>query len=226
MKRFAHKRGSVLMELIIVMPVYIVLLAGTFMLGDSLVFGTRLAHSERCRIFDGSTGADIDRRNFYADTRVEGAWTLRTDIKETGRYKLPAYGIAGMLLFGDQTFEGKKEKGKMRMLIDGGTVSVYSKDNGDGRAYKYNVYMLRRNRDLNGGMSWRDNRRHSSQLLCSRDNGGNVEVWKKHVRDEKWHEVINDGAHGNGSLPFPSESDVSAYYTRYGGFMTLLGEEN
>ena len=223
MKRSGHKRGSVLMELIIVMPVYIVLLAGTFMLGDSLVFGTRLAHSERCRIFDGSTGADIDRRNFYADTGVEGAWTLRTDIKETGRYKLPAYGIAGMLLFGDQTFEGTKETGTMRALMDGGTVPVYSKDNDSGRAYRYNVYVLRRNRDLNGGMSWRDNRRNSSQLLCSRDNGGNVEVWRRHVANEGWHGVINDGAAGNGSLPFPSGSGVTACYTRYGGFMTLLG---
>ena len=212
------------MELIIVMPVYIVLLAGTFMLGDSLVFGTRLAHSERCRIFDGSTGTDIDRRNFYADTGVEGAWTLRTDIKETGQYQLPAYGIAGMLLFGDQIFRGKKETGKMRTLIDGGTVSVYSKDNGDGRAYRYNVYVLRRNRDLNGGMSWRDNQRHSSQLLCSRDRSRNVEVWKDHVANEGWHDEIDDGARGNRSQSFPAESKDAAYYKRYQGFMTLLGE--
>ena len=97
-----YKRGSVLMEFIIVIPIYIVLLAGLFMIGDSLMKGTQLAHEERLLAFNNETGDGITRNIFHADVGVLGPWTLRADIKKEGAYLLPEYGIAGMLLFGDR----------------------------------------------------------------------------------------------------------------------------
>ena len=47
-----HRRGSVLMEFIIVFPIYLVLFGGVFMVGDMLVHATRLAVAERNVAFD------------------------------------------------------------------------------------------------------------------------------------------------------------------------------
>jgi hypothetical protein len=230
MKRFAHKRGSVLMEFIIVIPIYIVLLAGLFMIGDSFMKGTQLAHEERLLAFNNETGDGITRNIFHADVGVLGPWTLRADIKKEGAYLLPEYGIAGMLLFGDQTsFRGKKEKGAMRTLMDGGSIPIYSKDNDKDRQFRNNVYMLRRNRDIGDGeLSIRDNRRHSSDLLCAVVGRGGfpAESWSRHVADEKWHDkAINDDVEQKNGKGFPKDQGI-AYYTRHGGFMKLLGEEN
>lgn len=47
-----HNRGSVLMEFIIVFPIYLVLFGGVFMVGDMLVKATRLASADRVLAFD------------------------------------------------------------------------------------------------------------------------------------------------------------------------------
>ena len=57
MKRLGHiidnvRRGSVLMEFIIVFPIYLVLMGGVFMVGDMLVKATRLASADRVLAFD------------------------------------------------------------------------------------------------------------------------------------------------------------------------------
>ena len=224
-----YKRGSVLMEFIIVIPIYIVLLAGLFMIGDSLMKGTQLAHEERLLAFNNETGDGITRNIFHADVDVLGPWTLRADIKKEGAYLLPEYGIAGMLLFGDQTFRGKKETGAMRTLMDGGSIPIYSKDNDKDRQFRNNVYMLRRNRDIGDGeLSIRDNRRHSSDLLCAVGfvgrGGFPAESWSRHVAKERWHnKAINDDVEQKNGKGFTTEQGL-AYYTRYDGFKKLLGE--
>lgn len=52
MKAKRHNRGSVLMEFIIVFPIYLVLFGGVFMVGDILVKATRLASADRVLSFD------------------------------------------------------------------------------------------------------------------------------------------------------------------------------
>ena len=52
MKENRHKRGSVLMEFIIVFPIYLVLFGGVFMVGDMLVKATCLASADRVLAFD------------------------------------------------------------------------------------------------------------------------------------------------------------------------------
>ena len=52
MKANRHNRGSVLMEFIIVFPIYLVLFGGVFMIGDMLVKATRLASADRVLAFD------------------------------------------------------------------------------------------------------------------------------------------------------------------------------
>ena len=47
-----HSRGSVLMEFIIVLPIYLVLFGGVFMIGDMGIHATRLASADRAVAFD------------------------------------------------------------------------------------------------------------------------------------------------------------------------------
>ena len=42
MKANGHRRGSVLMEFIIVFPIYLILFAGTVSIGDMLIHSNRL----------------------------------------------------------------------------------------------------------------------------------------------------------------------------------------
>ena len=52
MKDIRQNRGSVLVEFIIVFPIYLVLFGGVFMIGDMLIKTTRLASADRTRAFD------------------------------------------------------------------------------------------------------------------------------------------------------------------------------
>ena len=52
MNVYRHSRGSVLMEFIIVLPIYLVLFGGVFMIGDMAIHATRLASAERTVAFD------------------------------------------------------------------------------------------------------------------------------------------------------------------------------
>ena len=52
MNVYRHSCGSVLMEFIIVLPIYLVLMGGVFMVGDMLVKATRLASADRVLAFD------------------------------------------------------------------------------------------------------------------------------------------------------------------------------
>lgn len=61
---YKKRRGSVLMEFIIVFPIYLVLFGGVFMIGDMVIKTARLASAERTRAFD--IAAD-DRANSNAD---------------------------------------------------------------------------------------------------------------------------------------------------------------
>ncbi len=64
MKANRHSRGSVLMEFIIVFPIYLVLFGGVFMIGDMAIKTTRLASADRTRAFDVAatprTGQGVD----------------------------------------------------------------------------------------------------------------------------------------------------------------------
>ena len=64
MKANRHNRGSVLMEFLIVVPVYIVIFGGLFMIGAMAIKTTRLASAERTRALDVAAG---DSPNTNAD---------------------------------------------------------------------------------------------------------------------------------------------------------------
>ena len=127
------ERGSVLMELIVVFPIYLVLFGGIFMIGDMLVKASRLPSADRTAAFDVQNAVangwasvlnglfhpalDVsDRRmqpdllsrervsEFYADTRVSGPFSLRAAVKVRNDYALLVTGARGQLSYADWFF--------------------------------------------------------------------------------------------------------------------------
>ncbi len=128
MKDIRQNRGSVLMEFIIVFPIYLVLFGGVFMIGDMLIKTTRLASADRTRAFDVAAtvrgGEDADDslgwprikdylfpitsirednvRNdwyrHYANPNFEGPWTVAVASKVRDEYRLAPW-TKGWLAF-------------------------------------------------------------------------------------------------------------------------------
>ena len=74
MKANRHNRGSVLMEFIIVFPIYLVLMGGVFMVGDMLVKATRLASADRVLAFDIEGNANARGWPFVVDKETSKSY--------------------------------------------------------------------------------------------------------------------------------------------------------
>lgn len=220
MKFVFSSRGSVLMEFIVVFPVYLVLLAGTFMLGHSLVKTIQLPSEERVDAFDGvGEEGEVRRSKYYADTVVEGPWSLRSAVKVIGKYALPRIGLAGQLDYVDRTFRGSRAADDYGALIHGKKIDVYSRNeresNGAVRGFDFNFYTLRRDKSVSSAFSWRDNRRYASDLVCSR--GGRVHTWSSQVYGEEFHTDVNDET--NNGTGMPTDEGGSDEYFRYQNYV-------
>lgn len=224
-----QKRGSVLMEFIIVFPIYLVLFGGVFVIGDMMVHSTRLASAERTvafelqsgeetgwnaiqdKLFHISDGKEITDEGeeqdvlskekdsvWYADTNVDHPWSHRAAIKILDKYKLLAGGTAGRLLFAKLFFDDVvPEKAKVDFdplftsLIKGNSIDMWSKDNGsekNPREYTYNYYTLKKTK-YDGLITWRDNRRYSSDLVA---HSKEKHSWQSQVYEENYHEKVGD----------------------------------
>ena len=220
MKFVSDSRGSVLMEFIVVFPVYLVLLAGTFMIGDSFVKTIQLSFEERVDAFDGVGGeGEVRRSKYYADTVVEGPWSLRSAVKVIGKYALPRIGLAGQLDYTDRTFRGVRAADDYGALIHGNKINVYSRNerdlNGAARAFAFNFYTLRRDKSGSIASSWRDNRRYASDLVCARS--GRIHNWSSQVYGEEFHAEVNDET--NNGTGKPTDAGGADEYFRYQSYV-------
>lgn len=216
----AGRRGSVLMELIVVFPIYLVLFGGLFMIGDMLIKVARLPSAERCVAFELGGGSNLrteirtllyhDDREVndrgeaadlieadtkelpglsahYADTVVQGPFSLRAAVKLKDGYYLPGGGTRGQLAYADwffgDTVGADRATGDMATLLNGKSrVDLRSKDNSAGRVRYYNYYTLKRSRA--GGVNWRANSRKASDLLVNL--AGHAQHWQD-ISDEIYH---------------------------------------
>lgn len=160
------QKGSVMMEFIIVFPVYLILLAGTFMVGDLGIRSIWLPPADRVATYDleevnanGWTtmighllnvpGQDQpSNRNYthFSDTSFKGPWSFCAGAKAKDDYSLWQYS-RGQLeaaegIVGDSARNGNWDD--MDGLLRGGTVEVYSKDELTERQYTFNFYTYKR----------------------------------------------------------------------------------
>lgn len=245
-----------MMEMIVVFPIYLVLFGGLFMLGDMLVKAARLPSAERTAAFEqGGTSSLLDvakdlmypseevddngqRANrinvegtseFYADTDIDGPFSLRAAVKAYDDYYMPGGAARGQLKFADWFLARSTPNGRemptgdngMGDLINQNHIKMHSKDEST-RTYTYNYYTLKRKRD--GAANWRSNRRDAWELIIRRDGSGK-RAWEA-VGEEKFH--YDDGfVEADKSQPNeneaaePSNADPRDYdYERYGQFVS------
>ena len=259
MKANRHNRGSVLMEFVIVFPIYLVLFGGVFMIGDMLVHTTRLASSERVVAFgvqlpsginnalnwirrdlfhnsdsngvqrefadNGGNQDDVNYERYsqwFAGTNVDHPFSLRAAMKMRDRYLLPVGGTAGRLWFSYQFLRDATPATGADPLGDNASdilglwqdrrILIHSKDEG-GRARLYNYYTLKRTKYGNGFLTWRDNRRYSSDLLA---HSSKKRAWNSQVYGEDWYAAESDSSNSKTFVRYASEY---ADYQRYGKFV-------
>lgn len=234
------------MEFIIVFPVYLVLFGAVFAIGDMLIHSNRLASGDRVNAFnvDGwAAGAwnfftanvfdrtrEIDDRRqvrdslererngrtgrIYAD--ATGPWTVCAGSCIRDRYRLPAGGTLGRLLYADRFFSTSLPgpdslRSRNQMLEDweqDRPVFLRSKggnliDRSDSLSYSF--YVLKRR----VGASWRD---YTSGLLPR-------ERWRTEVANEAWHDAASIAAGRSSCSPMSAIVELGDYY-RYPQFKT------
>lgn len=245
------------MEFIIVFPIYLVLFAATFILGDMLIHSNRLAFGDRVNAFDvdasGAAGAawnyfttscfgfgrEVDdnrhgqddhdasvRDGIYADrkgTVPTGPWTVCAASKVVDKYRPPAGGTLGQLLFGDQFLSEATHSGRDQGMLatwqdpDGrvpmqsmGMTLLFRDEKGmsDLTCYRY-VTLKRRILAGNRSGPWRD---MTSGLLIG-------ERWRTEVAEDAWHDVASVRARNTQKPSDPGTQELRPYQ-RYRQFET------
>ncbi len=165
------RNGSVLMEFVIVLPIYLVLFGGVFLWGDIAVHATRLASVDRAAAFDrqhalgafGYAGETMFSRSevsdsgekqdqlsvdmgdhWFVDSKVDYPWSLRAAAKVKDMYLLPAGGTAGRLAFAKKSFSSSADG--VERLFEGSRIEMFSKDEHKDPGFTYNYYTLKRTR--------------------------------------------------------------------------------
>lgn len=240
-----------MMEFIIVFPIYLVLFATTFVIGDMLIHSNRLASADRIAAFgvdgilnggwnmvvngmfrpdaekvdddfvdDLGTGQDIlDAGKIIGRyAHDEAPWSVCAAVSVRSRYKPPAGGVLGQLLFADDQFSRIPEGSSSG---DDTVVGVWRKneriDMTSKKSYsgaRYSYYTLKRNRST---LSWHDvgndpgDRNMVSALLRSRH-------WEDDLINEGFH---NDSTVNGGQTSYDSCTPVPLMnYQRFNPFET------
>lgn len=231
MKRHNQRRGSVLMEFIIVFPIYLILFAGTVAIGDMLIHSNRLASADRVAAqgVDGWTeigwslvtgavfhpGVEIADDGTNQDRVVPVMQAHYANKKGyayvTGPWTVCALGSASnryKLLAGGTL--GQLLAARLLTGGDGaavldqlaGGIDMVSKDTRNGASY----YTLKRRRSV---VSWRD---FTSGLLPN-------ERWLKNVADEAWHDDASVFSGRTSCSEVGSIAELDCYH-RYPQFVT------
>lgn len=168
-----HRRGSLLMEFVIVLPIYMALFVFAFTLTDvglavfDAVVGDRNVQHERTKgqsweafnenqVRPGEENEgrmNVETKTLRADSNFKGAWTLFTAGKATFDYVPHSYlaGWISSVLFRDDDSFG----GILRTLANNQSVALTSRDKDDARHYGY--YALKRStlaREANAYRQW------------------------------------------------------------------------
>ena len=202
------RRGSVMMEMIVVFPIYLVLFGGLFMLGDMLIKAARLPSAERTAAFElggksslldvakdlmypseevDDNGQRANRINvegsseYYADTDIGGPFSLRAAVKAYDDYYMPGGAARGQLKFADWFFARSTPNGR----------EMPTGDNGMGNLINQNQIKMHSKDD---SFELRNpDYKYNYYTLKRKRNGG--ENWRANRRDA-WELVVRKDANG------------------------------
>ena len=249
-----------MMELVIVLPIYLVLFGGLIMLGDTLIRTIRLPSAERTHAFDvgrsdgkipgwphvenglfnpvqevndmksasDDLNQDCPEVKFYADTQIEGPFSVQTATKVRDDYSLPGGVARGQLAFANRFFGESWKDAKVAqhrprigeesaLYSIGGRLGVRSKTDGVNREFTYNYYTLKRHQYKDSEVMWRDNRRKSHELLTKWSNKGGKRIWEAVDSEDFLQDVQNES--NSAVMPTDDPEKELVEYKRYPPFV-------
>jgi len=221
------RRGTVMMEFVLVLPIYMILLGMLFLWGDMGLKAIAIAAGDRCLAFDGTDRSERSygqfskieslkdalsspsRKDYRVDAEVQGSWSAQYAGRAGYEYKIYSWmnGIIGYPL----NHYGASSSDILKTLVDGGSEHLDAK--GMERARKYNVYVLRRTelgRDSSVCRNWA-----ADELLGY---AGSRRGWEW-GRDEKYADAVAanlENADSSGDST-PSHKSLGRY-KRFGSY--------
>lgn len=164
--------GSVLMEFVIVLPIYILLWGMVFLIGDMGLKSVALAVGDRVAAFDADDRTDLSFvpfkskqlaeigletpvcKTYRSQENFKGSWSWQGAGLVQFAYRLQTWG-GGLLVYPFLRYVGEgKDESMLRKLVDNGAVSIRSKDYSNVRAYNY--YTLKRTELARGSNAYRN----------------------------------------------------------------------
>jgi len=234
------RHGSILMEFVLVLPIYIALLGVLFLLGDIGLSAIRISSGDRDVAMDAGDrdGYSLDQfkerqmgveekrnissvnsRTYRADESFQGAWSWQSAGRMYFSYKLRSWGSAlvsyPFLHYGGSTSGG----GVLATLVGGGNSEFHSKDFsvGDGPVRAYNYYTLKRTDLARSESAYRN---WSSDRLVLFSEGR--QIWDGKVYDEAFADASGDNLDSSSQSAddvLPDVPDGAGEYKRYQKFV-------
>lgn len=223
-----RSRGSILMEFVLVLPIYIFLFGALYLVGDMGLNAIRISVGDRAVAMDAGdrTGRSAnpflnyqmleeaaktscnESRTYRADTSFKGAWSWQAAGKTSFNYKLPSYG-GGLISYPYLSYGGDtSDSSTLGSLVIGKSVKFRSKDYSLGETVRfYNYYTLKRTdlaRDpcaYRNWDSWDDDGKQDTSINHLVKNND----WKSHVFGEPYANAdpdkLDDASQGADKLP-------------------------
>ena len=243
-----HRRGSILMEFVLVLPIYIFLLGALYLLGDMGLNAVRISTGDRVAAMDAGDREGHSKTPFFlrqmgeeaskalfescayrADENFQGSWSWQAAGKTTFAYELQSYG-GGLISYPYLRYGDSSGGGVLGTLVGGGKVLFQSKDYSmGGKVRSYNYYTLKRTdlaRDPRAYRNWdswdEDGNQDTSRNHLVESTGGSEQCWYSFVYKEKYADSspdkLDESGHGGDTLP--SQPSGRKEYKRYGMFVT------
>lgn len=238
-------RGSILMEFVIVLPIYILLFGTLYLLGDMGLNAIRISTGDRDVAMDAGDwrghsltafllrqmGGEASKvlpanRAYRADERFKGAWSWQVAGRTSFAYKLQSYG--GGLVSYPYLRYGDASGGDsiLGALVGGGTVLFHSKDYSlSDKVRKFNYYTLKRTElgrlDMNAYRNW-DSQGDTTRSLLTDVTGGQ-QYWYKYVVEEPYADSDSDNLDSSLGQDTDETSDPPSgrmEYKRFSPFVT------
>ena len=241
--------GSILMEFVLVLPIYIFLLGALFLVGDMGLNAIRISTGDRDVAMDAgdrnlhSLGpfwnqqmgdekenvTAVDSRTYRADENFQGAWSWQSAGKTSFSYRLRSWG-SELVSYPFLNYNGSTSAGGiLGTLVGGGAVVFHSKDYSlSDKVRSYNYYTLKRT-DLARGPtayrnwdSWDEDGKQDTSISCLADSSGGRQYWYSKVYREEFANSDPDKLDGarQDKDSLPSYPNGRKEYTRFPMFVT------
>ena len=241
--------GSILMEFVLVLPIYIFLFGALFLIGDIGLNAIRISTGDHDVAMDAgdreghsfgpfmsqqmgeekSNVTAVDSRTHRANENFRGAWSWQSAGKTYFSYRLRSWG-SELVSYPFLNYNGSTSAGGiLGTLVGGGAAVFHSKDYSlSSKVRLYNYYTLKRTdlaRDPQAYRNW-DSWDEGGNQDVSRsrlvDSSGRKQYWQSKIYNEEFADSNPDklDAGRQGGDSLPSRPSGRKEYKRFEAFVT------